>query len=147
MHANLTSSVFLYPVKKVFALLQSLPNKKTQQSETISRQFRRDVSRASPPRSRQPQSTVSNTGKSTLTPCTSARTFTTRPPSYSTTRRRCRITTATRGMLTTTGSQPLRHTKTIAAAILLTSIITNHLRITIRMTAIASPIVHIHLAI
>ena len=50
-------------------------------------------------------------------------------------------------MLTTTGSQRLRHTKIIGAAILLTTTIPIHLRITIRMMAIASPIVLIHLAI
>jgi hypothetical protein len=135
-HANLTSNVFPNLAKKVFVEQAPLKFQKNQQSEARSRQFRLGACRASPPRSRQPQSTASNTGKRIRTPDTNVRTFRTRLPSCSTTRRRCRTTTATRVTLITTGSQPLKNTPTIASVPLPT--IPRHHRITthhIRMTA------------
>jgi len=137
-HANLTSNVFPNLAKKVFVEQPPLKFQKNQQSEARSRRFRLDAFRVSPPRSRQRQSTASNTGKRTRTPDTNAQTFRTRLPSCSTTRRRCRTTTATLGTLTTTRSQPLRNTPTIAMVLLHTPTIARHLRITthhIRMTA------------
>jgi hypothetical protein len=108
-HANLASNVFPNPAMKVFALLQPLKNKKAQQFAARNKQLSLGAYRASPPRSKQSQCTVSITGKSTRTSCTFARPFRTRPSTCATTRRRCRITIETLDRTTTIGYPPLMH--------------------------------------
>ena len=134
-HANLTSNAFPYPAKRDNVLLKPLSDQIIQLSAAKSVLYRQDVSRASPPGLRQRMSTVFNTKKSTLMPCTTAQTLSTRPQPCSTTRSRCRTTTTTRDSFTSTGYLHLIPYKAVITTI------PRHLRITIhhrtRMTLIA----------